>query len=189
MRRLTAFESVSADGYFADKNGGLDWAHSNSNDPEFQEFVSGNAKDGGTLVMGRKTYQMMEKYWPTPEAKKNDPVVADGMNNAEKIVFSTTLKNPSWSNTRVESDDIAGTIREEKRKSGPDMAILGSGSVVSQLAKERLIDEFTLVVVPVVLGDGRKLFDVNDELSLELKNSRTFKNGNVVLTYEPKKAD
>ena len=188
LRKLIAFESVSADGYFADRNGDISWAHDKSNDPEFHDFVSGNAESGGMLVMGRITYQMMEKYWPSPEAKKNDPVVAEGMNKAPKLVFSKTLSNPSWANTKVVSSDPASAIREEKNKSGPDMAILGSGSIVSQLADAGLIDEYQLVVVPVVLGDGRKLFDIHDKLGLDLKSSRSFKNGNVVSTYVTKKS-
>jgi len=187
MRRLIAFESVSLDGYFTGVNGDLSWAHTDTKDPEWDAFVNGNASGGGVLVFGRVTYEMMVSYWPTPAAAKNDPVVAEGMNKQPKIVFAKTLKNVSWNNTKLVKGDPAAEIRRMKSEPGENMAVLGSATIVSQLAKEGLVDEYQIVVIPVVLGEGRTLFEgVKEKLRLRLTKTRSFGNGNVVLTYEPR---
>jgi dihydrofolate reductase len=102
-------------------------------------------------------------------------------------VFSRTLKDVSWSNTKLVNGDPASEMRKLKQESGPAMTILGSGSIVSQLTQAGLIDEYALVVHPVVLGSGRTLFEgVRDKRALKLVKSRPFRNGVVVLWYEPK---
>lgn len=185
MSKLIVFNQVSADGYFTDANNDIRWAKENSRDPEFQAFVADNAKSGGTLLFGRITYEMMKSYWPTPEAKKNDPVVAEQMNNLPKVVFSKTLDEPSWNNTRLVKNGMASEVRKLKKESGPQMVIMGSGTIVSQLTNENLIDEYQFVVYPIVLGKGRTMFEgVQDKLDLKLKKSRTFGNGIVLVTYE-----
>jgi dihydrofolate reductase len=186
MRKLSAFIQVTLDGYFAGEDGDIGWAHRDSDDAEWNAFVAGNAKAGGVLVFGRITYEMMASYWPTPLAEQNDPVVAERMNHLEKIVFSRTLDQASWNNTTLVDDDAATWLRRMKQTPGEDMAILGSGSLVSQLAQEGLIDEFQVVVNPVVLGRGRTPFEgLDEDLDLALVSSRTFGNGNVLLCYEP----
>lgn len=185
MRKLSVFNSVTLDGYFTGENGDLSWAHGNANDPEWGAFVSGNASGGGMLLMGRITYDMMIRYWPTPAAMQNDPEVARGMNELPKIVFSRTLDEAAWSNTTLVKTDPAAAARELKSQSGPDMTILGSGSIVSQLADAGLIDDYQLVVVPVVIGKGRTMFEgVRGTRQLKLTETRSFRNGNVVLSYE-----
>jgi len=185
VRKLTAFNQVSLDGYFSGPGGDFSWAK-NDNDAEFDAFVAGNAKSGGMLIFGRVTYELMASYWPTPFALKNDPVVAERMNHLEKIVFSKTLVQASWSNTRLVKGALATEIRKLKSEPGEDMAILGSGSIIAQLASERLIDEFQLVVVPIALGGGRAIFDgIKEKLALKLTTSRTFRNGKVLLCYAP----
>lgn len=186
MRRLTVFNNVMLDGFFAGANGDLRWAHKESQDAEFNAFVAENASGGGELVFGRITYGLMASYWPTPLAIKNDPVVAEGMNRLPKVVFSRTLDKVSWSNTRLVKGDMAAEVRKMKDQSGKDMAILGSGSVVSQLAQEGLIDVFQIMMNPVILGKGRTMFDgVEKKLNLKLTKTRAFSNGNVLLCYEP----
>jgi dihydrofolate reductase len=186
MARLTVFNTVSIDGYFTDARNDMSWAHAGSDDPEFAAFVADNAKGGGVLLFGRVTYDLMAGYWPTPIAARNDPLVAERMNGLLKVVFSRTLKRPEWSNTRLVKRGIAAEVRKMKEAPGPDMAILGSGSIVAQLAKEGLIDEFQIVVTPIVLGNGRTMFDgLKRRLPLRLRASRTFKNGKVFLRYAP----
>jgi dihydrofolate reductase len=186
VSKLTVFNSVTLDGYFSGVNGDISWAHRESKDPEWEEFVVGNAKSGGVLLFGRTTYELMTSYWPTPEAMKNDPVVAERMNNLPKVVFSRTLDKASWKNTKVVQGDIAAEVRKMKKEPGKDMAILGSGSIVSQLAPTGLIDEYNIIVIPVVLGKGRTMFDgIKEKLSLKLTKTRSFRNGNVLLCYEP----
>jgi len=185
MPKLIVFNSVTLDGYFTGEHGDLSWAHSSTQDPEWQSFVSENAKGGGVLVFGRITYEMMASYWPTPLALQNDPVVARQMNALPKLVFSKTLERAEWNNTRLVQGDPVGEMRKLKQEPGQDMVILGSGSIVAQLAQAGLIDEYQLVVKPVVLGKGRTLFEgVRQTLTLRPARTRTFRNGNVFLCYE-----
>jgi dihydrofolate reductase len=186
MAKLAAFIQVTLDGYFAATNGDISWAHKDNTDAEWNAFVADNAKGGGRLVFGRVTYELMASYWPTPLAATNDPVVAEQMNKLPKVVFSRTLDKVTWNNTKLVKGDIAAAIRKMKNDPGPDMAILGSGSIVSQLAEQRLIDELQIVVNPIVLGEGRKLFGgISKALALKLLKTRTFRNGNVLLCYAP----
>jgi dihydrofolate reductase len=186
MPRLTVFNSTSLDGYFSDANGDMSFAHKPKPDPEWDAFVEGNAAGGGTLLFGRITYELMAGFWPTPLAAGRMPVVAERMNNLPKVVFSRTLNKAPWSNTRLVKGDLAGEIRRMKKEPGPDMAILGSGSIVAQLAALGLIDEFQVVVIPVVLGRGRTMFEgVAEKVPLRLMRTRHFNNGNVLLCYEP----
>jgi len=184
MRRLDAFEQVSLDGFFVDAKGDMSWAH--KQDPEWSEFTSSNASGEAALVFGRVTYEMMAGFWPTPAAMETLPVVAQAMNNMPKIVFSRTLEKASWKNTTLLKGDPAAEVRRMKSERGPDMVIMGSGSIVSQLAQAGLIDELQIVVNPIVLGQGRTLFEgVKDKIGLKLLKTRAFGNGNVVLYYQP----
>ena len=186
MRRLVVFNNISLDGYFQGVNGDFSWAHPGNEDAEFSAFVADNASGGGQLLLGRLTYEIMADYWPTPMAVKNDPIVADGMNRMPKVVFSRTLENVSWSNTKLLKGDITSEIRRMKEEPGPGIAILGSGSLVSQLAPEGLIDEYQILVNPVILGSGRTMFEgIQEKLTLKLTKTRSFSNGKVYLCYEP----
>ena len=185
MGRLTVFNLVTLDGYFTGENGDLSWAH--KQDPEWNEFVSGNASGDGALLLGRKTYDMMVSFWPTPEAMKTMPEVAKGMNGMPKYVFSKSLDKLSWQNTKLMKGDLVAEVRKLKKDSDKDIVILGSGTIVAQLAQARLIDAYQMVVNPIVLGKGRTMFDgVKDKLELKRTKTRNFANGNVVLWYEAK---
>jgi dihydrofolate reductase len=184
MRRVVVFNMVTLDGFFVDSKGDMSWAH--KNDAEWNAFVSENASGDGMLLFGRITYELMASYWPTPMALQNSPVVAKGMNDMPKVVFSRTLDKVSWSNTRLVKGDMAAEVRKMKKDPGPEMVILGSGSIVSQLAQENLIDEYQIALSPIVVGKGRTLFEgVKEKLNLKLTKSRTFANGNVFLCYAP----
>lgn len=186
MRKLIVFNHISLDGYFVDKNGDMSWAKADHEDAEWNAFVAGNASGGGVLVFGRITYEMMASFWPTPFAIETMPGVAEGMNSMPKVVFSRTLDQASWNNTTLAPGDLAAEMRKMKQEPGEGMAILGSGSIVSQLAQEGLIDEYQIVINPVVLGNGRTMFDgVKEKLSLKLTTTRAFGNGNVLLVYAP----
>lgn len=184
MRRLIVFNSVSLDGYFTDEKNDMSWAH--KNDPEWNEFAAENAGGGGTLLLGRVTYDLMKSFWPTEEAKNMMPEVAEGMNNLEKVVFSRALDKADWKNTRLVKRGLAEEVQKMKKDTGDDIVILGSGSIVSQLSEHRLIDEYQFVMCPIVLGKGRTMFEgMSEKLNLKRTNARTFENGNVVLSYEP----
>ena len=184
MPKLVVYNSMSMDGYFTDANGDMSWAH--KRDPEWQAFVTENASGGGQLLFGRVTYDLMASFWPTPLAAQSNPVVVDRMNKLQKHVFSTTLDKAAWNNTRLFKGDMTAEVRKLKQEPGPDIVIMGSGSVVAQLADAGLIDEYQIVLNPLVVGGGRTLFEgVKRKLPMKLAKSRTFDNGNVVLFYEP----
>lgn len=185
MSKLMVFNSVSVDGYFTDTKGDMSWAH--QDDPEWRKFTIENSSGDGILLFGRVTYEMMVSYWPTPQAKQQFPEVAERMNKAQKVVFSRTLNKAAWNNTRLLKSDLPGEVRKMKKGSN-DIVILGSGTIVSQLAQENLIDQYQMIVNPIVLGAGRTLFEgMKNKFPLKRTQSRTFKNGNVLVTYEPAK--
>jgi dihydrofolate reductase len=187
MRRLSVFNQVSIDGYFRTTDGDISWVKSQRDDPEFRAYISGNASGEGLLLFGRKTYEMMASFWPTPEAAAAFPEVAKGMGKAAKVVFSKTLKEPGWSNTTVVSGDLVTEVHKMKEGPGAPMVILGSGSIVAPLARAGLIDEYQLLVFPVVLGAGVSMFaGVGKSIDLTLKSTRPFKNGITLLVYEPR---
>lgn len=186
MRKLSVFDHLSLDGYFVDRNGDMSWAKTDPGDPEWDAFVADNARGGSELLFGRITYELMAGFWPTPFAIETMPEVAARMNTLPKIVFSRSLTEASWSNTTLVSGDLIAETHRLKSRSGPDMVILGSGSIVAQLARAGLIDDYQLVVNPVALGAGRTLFeDTPGILRLKRTATRAFRNGKVLLCYEP----
>lgn len=186
MRRLVVFNNVTLDGYFTDKKGDMSWAHGGQEDAEWNAFVSGNARGGGELVFGRVTYELMAGFWTTPLAAQAEPVVAQRMNEMTKVVFSRTLDKTSWSNTKLVKGDLEAEVRKLKQAPGEDMTILGSGSIVAQLARAGLVDEYQLVVNPIALGQGRTLFEgLEEKLTFKPTQTRTFGNGKILLCYVP----
>ena len=185
MRKLIVFNSVTADGYFTDKNNDMSWAH-RQGDAEWNDFVAENAKSGGELVFGRVTYEMMKSFWPTPMAAEQFPDVARGMNESPKVVFSKTMDQATWNNTRLIKGDLANEVQKLKDESGDHLVVMGSGTIVSQLTQAGLVDEYQMVINPIVLGEGRTMFEgVKNKVALKLTDTRAFKNGNVLLKYEP----
>lgn len=188
MRKIIVFNLVSVDGFFAGPKGEIDWFNT---DNEFQEFSIENAqsKSSDMLIFGHTTYELMANYWPTPDALKNDPIVAGFMNSIPKIVFSKTLKDvkegPHWKNIKVFHEIKPEEIVELKEQEGRDIMIFGSGTIVQQFANLDLIDEYHLIVNPIILGAGKYLFKDVKKMNLKLLDTRTFKSGNVLLTYRP----
>jgi dihydrofolate reductase len=184
MTKLVVYNAMSIDGYFTDANGDMSWAH--KRDAEWQAFVSENASGGGQLLFGRVTYELMASFWPTPLAAQSNPIVVERMNSMRKFVFSTTLEKVAWSNTTLLKGYLSAEVRKLKQAPGPNIVIMGSGSIVAQLADAGLIDEYQIVLNPLVVGSGRTLFEgVKRKLPLKLTRSRAFGNGNMVLFYEP----
>jgi dihydrofolate reductase len=184
MRRIVVFNNVTLDGYYTGLDGDMSWAH--KYDPEWMEFTNSNAKGGGAvLAFGRKTYDMMAGYWPTPMAMQNMPAVAEAMNKQPKLVFSRTMNEANWNNTRLIKGDLATEVSKIKSEPGDDIVIMGSGNLISQLAQLKLIDEYQIALTPVVIGKGKSLFDGVDKTNLKLTKSRAFGNGTVVLWYQP----
>lgn len=182
MGKVILFNMVTLDGFFEGPNQDIDW---HNVDEEFNQFALEQLDDVDTLLFGRITYEMMAGYWPTQEAIDSDPQVAEKMNSLPKIVFSKTLKSADWQNTKLKKD-AAKELKKLRAKSGKDMFILGSGELARSLIKDSLIDEYRLMVNPVVLGKGTPMFkDVQDKFDLKLVRTKTFSSGNVLLYYQP----
>lgn len=184
MRPLIVFNSVSLDGFFTGASGDLSWAH--RQDAEWNSFMANNASGSGEFVFGRVTYEMMASFWPTPMAQQNFPVVAKAMNESPKIVFSRTLEKAPWNNTKLLKGDPVAEVRKMKQAPGPGLVIFGSGTIISELAQENLIDEYQIATCPVVIGKGRTMFEtVERKLNFKLTKTRTFENGTVFACYQP----
>jgi len=183
MRKITAYNFLTLNGFFKGPHGDLSW---HKHGGEEAEFATEGASSGSVLLFGRVTYEMMASYWPTPMATEQNPEVAEGMNASEKIVFSNTLKKADWSNTKIISGDIIEEVKKIKRTPGNDMTILGSGSIISQFTDQKLIDTYLLMVDPVALPNGTPVFNgIKEKLELKLVDIRKFKSGVVLLTYTP----
>jgi dihydrofolate reductase len=185
MRKLTVFNFITLNGFYKGPDNDISWHRHGAEETEYSE---GSLRSDNILLFGRITYEMMASWWPTPMAAEAYPEVAKGMNNAEKIVFSTIIEDPKWNNTKVISEIIVEQIRELKKQPGKNMTILGSGSIVSQFARAGLIDEYQIMIDPVVLCSGTPIFnDMKQGMVLTLTNSKIFKSGTVLLSYKPSK--
>ena len=194
MRKIIAFDRVSADGYFSTPDGKLDWTVP---DEQLDRDTGGRAAEpgAGTMLFGRRTYEMFESFWPHVLDAPTDPhhagrsspairAMAEYINAATKIVFSKTRPDVTWSNSRLLRDVDPAEVEAIKNEPGKDIMIFGSGSVVSQLSALGLVDEYHLVVGPLLLGDGCSLVrGVGRQVPLELLEAKPYPSGNVVLRY------
>jgi len=194
MRRIVMFNRVSADGLFAAADGNLDWI---VRDPEVDRHGASGIPRTDTVILGRRTYEQFASFWPhvlnapapvdphgpggfSPELH----AFARALTDMTKLVFSTKLKNVTWENSRVQRDIDPHAIEAMKRQPGKDMIIFGSGSIVTQLTRHGLIDEYQLIVNPVLLGSGQPLLaGLTGTAALELLEARRFPSGNVMLRY------
>jgi len=185
MRKVIFFMLTTLDGFFEGPNREIDW---HNVDEEFNEFAIDQLNSVDVLLFGRVTYELMASYWPTPAAATDDPIVADKMNHLPKIVFSKTLSSVDWQNTRLVKENIAEEISKLKQQPGKDLIIFGSSDLAVTFIRHGLIDEYRIMVNPVVLGNGKPLFKgINDKLNLKLLKTKTFRSGNVLLYYQPDK--
>jgi dihydrofolate reductase len=182
MKKLYFFMMTTANGFYERGPWEIDW---HNTDEEFNEFAIEQLEQMDTLVFGRKTYEGMAGYWPTPETIASDPIVAAKMNGLRKIVVSKTLERADWNNTRVvrEPTEIAAL----KREPGKDALLIGSSDLAVSLGALGLIDEYRIMVNPIALGKGKPVLQgLAADLKLTLLRTRTFKNGNVLLAYAAK---
>jgi dihydrofolate reductase len=181
MRKVVASELVSLDGVMGSPQ---EWAFSYSNDEMEQVNASGMAASDA-LLLGRATYQEFASYWPYQNSA--DQPYTDYLNRTPKFVVSKTLEGPlEWQNSTLIKGDVAKEITELKRQPGKDITIIGSAALVQSLLRDGLLDELRLMVHPVVLGSGKRLFeDEGDQKALELVDSKTFSTGVLYLTYQP----
>jgi dihydrofolate reductase len=181
MARLNIFNFTTLNGFYKGPNEDINW--SKRGNGEDNEFASGNAMSAGILLFGRVTYQMMANWWPSEMAKKAIPEVAEGMNKAQKIVFSKTLKKVSWDNTTLLKGNLVEEVKKLKKGKKP-VTILGSGKLAAQLVDAGLVDDFQILLNPIALGKGSPIFKgIKKELTLKLADAKAFKNGKVLLTY------
>ncbi|MCU7551647.1 dihydrofolate reductase family protein [Chitinophagaceae bacterium LB-8] len=183
MRKLSSFTFITLDGYYKGQDQDISW---HKHGAEEGEFSAKSLKSGNILLFGRTTYEMMASYWPTQMAMDSFPLVAEGMNKAEKIVFSRTLQKANWEHTRIISENIIDAVQKLKQQGANDMTLLGSGSILRQLAEAGLIDEYQVMIDPVAIGSGTPIFqNLNHQIDLKLINTRTFKSGVILLSYQP----
>jgi dihydrofolate reductase len=183
MRKIILSNMVTLDGYMEGPNQSIDWHHV---DADFFETANVLMDSVDTHLYGRVTYQVMESYWPTEQAMKGDPATAVRMNETPKIVFSRTLAKADWKNTRLIKDNVAEEVMKLKRLPGKDMLMFGSSNLAKSFLEMGLMDEVLIYLNPVAIGDGTPLFKgLKDKVEFKLLDSQVFKNGNVLLKYQP----
>lgn len=188
-RKIVSFDNVSADGCFADAQGGLDWVVP-SGDVTAAAMRAAPGVD--TMLFGRKTYAMFEQGWRDKDAAPHTGVatpesrqMSAWINEKAKIVFSKTLREVTWRNSRLFSEIDGAALEALKNEPGGDMIVFGSGSIVARLTELALVDEYTFVVNPVFLGKGRSLLAaLEGRVKLALVAQEAFpSSGHVVLRY------
>jgi dihydrofolate reductase len=197
MRRIVMFNWVTADGYFAGTSGDLDWVVP---DEEQAQIAAKDISGFDTVLFGRRTYEMFEAFWghvvvdnsgtvPDPHhagrRSSEHGTIAIALNNMAKLVFSTTLDRLTWRNSRLLHKLDPHEIKSMKEQRGKNLIVFGSGSVVSQLTRYGLIDEYQFIVCPILLGSGRQLLGgVSRRLRLNLLEAKALRSGDVMLRYE-----
>lgn len=180
MRKLIFAINITLDGY-ADHN-------AMKADNELHDFYTNFFNVVDLVLFGRKTYQLMEDYWPNayddPNATESDIKFADKINNVSKIVFSKTLDKVKWNNAKIVRDNIVEEVLKLKEQPGKNISLSGINAAQIFINKN-LIDEYWIVVHPVILGRGKKLFEeINNKISLELIETIKLKSGVVALHYK-----
>lgn len=178
MRKVIVSNVASLDGFFESRNKELDWVLT---DGEFFEYAKGLLRTADTLLFGRATYLHMANYWPTAPIDE----IAEKMNNLSKIVFSKTLQRVEWNNSRLVASSIEEEVSRLKGQPGKDMVIFGSAMLASSLLQWGLVDEYRVILQPVLLGSGSPLFrDVTERIRMKLISTTTFGSGVVLLRYQ-----
>lgn len=190
MRKIIVFNRTSLDGAYAGADGGIEWF---IRDPEIDR-VAHEVMSPDTVLLGRITYQLFQSVWPPIAADPSAPEPARKLgrelNRMTKVVFSRTLDDTTWENSRLVKDDLVSAVEKLKQDDADDndIVIFGSGTVVAQLAAAGLIDEYLIALTPVVLGDGKQLFSGAGFAELELLSQWSFDSGNVLLHYRVAKS-
>ncbi len=188
MRKLIVSEFVTLDGVMEAPGGEKGHPHTGwvftFMGPEQLAYKLAEVLEAESLLIGRITYESFAGAWPRRSGE-----FADKMNTMKKHVVSRTLDNPEWNNCEVIKDDVAGAVTKLKQGDGGPILVAGSRTLVHTLMQHGLVDEFRLMIFPVVLGSGRKLFpDTPDKTVLSLVESKAFATGVVAHTYRPAEA-
>ncbi len=186
MRKVIASTFVSVDGFVVGPNEDISWVMNNFND-DMAKYAGDLMNSMSEVLLGRVTYEIMSKAWPN-QTEATSPG-ADKMNHTPKVVFSRTLDRAEWGtydNARLVKDHPEEEIARLKGQAGKNMVIYGSATLVRNFTELGLIDEYQLLVHPIALGSGKPLFaGLARPADLKLLKSESFKNGGVVLYYEP----
>lgn len=189
MRKLIVFNLLTLDGFFAGPDGDISW---HQVDDEFNTFAVEQTASFGAIIFGKTTYQIFEDFWPKAindmSLTEEDHKIGKIIDDIEKIVFSKSLANVTWKNTKLFHEIDPEEIKKWKQQEGGDMVVFGSGTIVQQLTDLGLIDEYRFIINPIVLGKGKPMFkEMKEMLKLKLLNTKTFANGNILLYYQPQK--
>jgi dihydrofolate reductase len=190
MRKLVVSMNVTLNGYMAGPYGELDW-HTPYWDSQLSRAVTQQLGTADTLLLGRATYSAIAPYWQAQQGNqfgaREDADYADMINRCEKVVFSRTLKNVSWRNSRLAGRNVIKEVSALKHSPGKDLLVYGSGKLVATLTKLHLVDEYRFWVYPVVLNKGHPLFKgLKERLSMRPAKISVFDSGVVLLCYEAK---
>jgi dihydrofolate reductase len=181
MRRIFLFMNTSLDGYIEAPGHDLSWAKN-----DFEAFSPGSSQGTGTILLGRRTFEMMRAFWPTPQAAQMVPEVARFMNATPKVAVSHAPFDPAWDNSSVISTDAVAGVAQLKAQPGKDIILLGSNTLATSLLQAGLLDEIQIMLNPVVIGAGTPLFQGLPLMThLALKETQRYPSGNVLLTYAP----
>jgi dihydrofolate reductase len=186
MGRIVVTEFISLDGVVEDPGGAEDFKHGGwsfeiNRGDEGDKFKLDEALNADALLLGRVTYEGFAEAWPSREGE-----FADKFNNMPKYVVSSTLEDPEWSNSTVLKGDVVEEVSKLRQGPDGDIVVHGSAQLVQTLVANDLVDELRLMVFPVVLGSGKRLFgDTSDKKSLRLADSKTVGDGVAILVYEP----
>jgi dihydrofolate reductase len=183
MAKLIVTEFVSLDGVMEDPGGAEDFKYGGwtfeIDRGEGDKFKLDETMESDALLLGRKTYEGFAAAWPSREGE-----LADKFNTMPKYVVSSTLENPEWNNTTVVKGDVVEAVKKLKQEQNGTIVVHGSGRLAQTLIENDLVDQLNLMVFPVVLGSGKRLFgDTSDKKRLELKESRTVGDGVLILIY------
>jgi dihydrofolate reductase len=186
MRKIVMFNFVSLDGFYAGEGDDISW---HTVDAEFDNFSAELIKRFDAVIFGRITYDLFAGFWPKvvddPKAGQADRTIAKALDDMTKIVFSHGGLQPEWKGTEVHNEIDPEFIKKLKEQPGKDIVIYGSGTIVRQLTDLGLIDEYKVIIAPVILGKGKQLFNGAHQANLTHIETRDFRGGNVLLTYAP----
>lgn len=188
-RRLFVSMLISLDGFIEGPDRQLDWFL--DGDPAFERYCDEMLDSVGLALYGRRAYELMESYWPDAERSAKTPhdaQFARKMNELPKVVLSNTLQRPAWSNTTLVSGDVARQVSALKRQAGKPIVAWAGAGLVQTLAALDLVDEYRLIVHPVLLGNGTRLFGDLGRQGLRLVRSSQLGSNIAVLCYEPVRA-
>src|ERR1700742_1844482 len=187
MRRIVVSEFISLDGVVEDPGGAEGFRHGGwsfkFNDPDGMKYKLDEVMDHDAMLLGRVTYEGFAQAWP---GRTDEVGFADKMNAMPKHVVSSTLAKADWDNSTILSGDLAQDVTALKEQDGGDILVAGSISLVRELTDLGLVDEYRLMMFPIALGSGKRLFDgIADAATLTLSDVKPLKTGTVILTYHP----